>query len=212
MSAKVQTMSDKPVIEERENGPLVAKGITRMTGRDGSALDCKPVMALCRCGGSSNKPFCDGTHNTNGFQSRGGDPSGKDKIYRFAGASLTVLYNPRVCSHAAECIRLSRAFDSAKRPWIEPDKDTPARIEEAVRACPSGALRIDGQDHLLPDRPEIVVQKNGPYWILGADIAEVLPGEGATPDKKVLCRCGLSGNKPYCDGSHHDARWRDGQD
>ena len=60
-------MSETPVIEERENGPLVAKGIKRMVGPDGSEVDVKDVMALCRCGLSKNKPFCDGSHKKIGF-------------------------------------------------------------------------------------------------------------------------------------------------
>lgn len=55
-------MADTPKIEERENGPLVVSGITRMQGADGS-VEVKPVMALCRCGLSGNKPFCDGSHS-----------------------------------------------------------------------------------------------------------------------------------------------------
>lgn len=201
-------MTDRPTIEERENGPLVVKGVTRMVGPDGAEVECKPVMALCRCGGSSNKPFCDGTHNRNGFQSRGGEPAGKDKLYTFKGSGVSVLYNPRVCSHAAECVRLSDAFDPDRKPWIDPDADSAPNVENVVRACPSGALQLDGKGHLLPDRAQITVQKDGPYWVLQMGIEEDVPGEGATGEKFVLCRCGLSGNKPYCDGSHRDKGWR----
>ncbi|MDJ0826321.1 MAG: CDGSH iron-sulfur domain-containing protein [Rhodobacter sp.] len=202
-------MPDKPVIEERENGPLVVKGVTRMVGPDGAEVEVKPVMALCRCGGSQTKPFCDGSHNSNGFQSRGGEPAGKDKVYSFKGTAMTVLYNPLVCSHAAECVAMSpKGFDPDRRPWIDPDADDAAAFEAVVRACPSGALRIEGQDHLIPDRAQITIQPDGPYWVLDMEITADAPGEGATTAKKVLCRCGLSGNKPYCDGSHRDKGWR----
>ena len=204
-------MTDTPVVEERENGPLVVKGVTRMTGPDGAEIEVKPVMALCRCGQSKNKPFCDGTHNDVGFESRGGEPAGRDKVYSYAASSMTVLYNPRVCSHAAECVAMSpKAFDPSRKPWIDPDQDDAAKIEAIVRSCPSGALKIEGQDHLMPDRAQIVIQENGPYWVLDMEIDAELPGEGATAAKKVLCRCGLSGNKPYCDGSHRDAGWSSG--
>ena len=54
-------MSDTPAIEERENGPLVVKGLKSMKGTDGNDVEVKPVMALCRCGASKSKPFCDGS-------------------------------------------------------------------------------------------------------------------------------------------------------
>ena len=42
-------MSDTPAIEERENGPLVVKGLSSMKNSDGSEVETKPIMALCRC-------------------------------------------------------------------------------------------------------------------------------------------------------------------
>ena len=76
-------MSDTPTIEERENGPLVVKGITHMRLPDGTEVEAKPVMALCRCGHSKNKPFCDGSHNVVGFQSRGGKLAGRDRLLTY---------------------------------------------------------------------------------------------------------------------------------
>ena len=202
-------MSEQPVIEERENGPLVVKGVTRMVGPDGAEMEAKEVMALCRCGQSKNKPFCDGSHNEAGFESRGGTPAGKDKLYSYAGEAMTVLWNAQVCSHAAECVRMApKAFDPERRQWIMPDEAAAETVEAVVRACPSGALQIEGGDHVLPDRAQVTIQKNGPYWMQGVEIDAELPGEGATTGKFVLCRCGLSGNKPYCDGSHRDKGWK----
>ena len=60
----------------------------------------------------------------------------------------------------------------------------------------------------MPARAQVTIQENGPYWVLDAEIDAPLAGEGATADKKVLCRCGLSGNKPYCDGTHRDKGWK----
>jgi uncharacterized Fe-S cluster protein YjdI len=48
-------------------GPLLVSGGVRVVDADGSLLFEGERAALCRCGGSSNKPFCDGTHKTNGF-------------------------------------------------------------------------------------------------------------------------------------------------
>lgn len=204
-------MSDtpEPTIEERENGPLVVKQVTRLQGADGTMLECKPVMALCRCGGSKTKPFCDGSHKSNGFQSRGGDPAGKDKVLRYEGAEVTVTYNPRLCSHAAECGRLAgHIFNPEQRPWVQPDNGTVSEVEAVIAACPSGALALVGPKHMKGEVAEIRVERNGSYWVCGPTIDAHQPGEGGTSEKYVLCRCGLSGNKPYCDGSHRDKGWK----
>ena len=50
------------------NGPLLVEGKVEVTHKDGSVKSYEKVTAFCRCGGSSNKPFCDGSHNSNGFQ------------------------------------------------------------------------------------------------------------------------------------------------
>jgi 3-phenylpropionate/trans-cinnamate dioxygenase ferredoxin subunit len=54
-------------IKVRDNGPLVVEGEFTLTDAAGNPI---PVVkkALCRCGGSTTKPFCDGTHSKIGFQ------------------------------------------------------------------------------------------------------------------------------------------------
>lgn len=209
-------MSDEqPVIEERENGPLVVKHISDLRLSDGSAAECKPVMALCRCGGSSNKPFCDGTHKENGFDSAAADVASKDKINSYEGAGVTVFYNRLLCSHAGECVRrAANIFDPKQRPWIQPDNGSVNEVREVVEACPSGALRWSepgGEAELLvkPDM-SITVEKNGPYRVSNIPVAAGYWAEGQSEKKYVLCRCGKSGNKPFCDGTHLDESWSDG--
>ncbi|WP_306114184.1 MULTISPECIES: CDGSH iron-sulfur domain-containing protein [unclassified Roseovarius] len=207
-------MSEDPVIEERENGPLVAKGIRRMVGPDGAEIEIKEVMALCRCGRSEMKPFCDGSHKEAGFESRGGEPAGPDKLLTYEGAEVTVTYNPLLCSHAAECGRLaSHIFNPEQKPWVQPDKGAVAEVEAVITACPSGALalkRPDGaREHRLAERCDVTIEKNGPYWVQNVKSPVGAQGQGMSSKKYVLCRCGLSGNKPYCDGTHRDAGWQD---
>ena len=50
------------------NGPLLVSGGVRILDAEGTVLYEGEKAALCRCGGSQNKPFCDGTHKTNGFR------------------------------------------------------------------------------------------------------------------------------------------------
>lgn len=53
----------------RPNGPYLVEGPIQLLDADGNAYDTsdKKIVALCRCGGSTNKPFCDGTHSKIGF-------------------------------------------------------------------------------------------------------------------------------------------------
>ena len=55
-------------ITARTNGPLLVEGDLTLVDQNGKAYTPSgPKFALCRCGGSANKPFCDGTHSKNGF-------------------------------------------------------------------------------------------------------------------------------------------------
>lgn len=56
-------------IRPSKNGPLIAEGPVDLFDTEGNKITVdKPKIALCRCGASSNKPFCDGTHSEIGFQ------------------------------------------------------------------------------------------------------------------------------------------------
>jgi CDGSH-type Zn-finger protein len=201
-------------VEQRPDGPLVVKHVETFIDADGIAVETKAVMALCRCGHSKNKPFCDGSHQSASFSSAREDAGKKDRVIAYAGESLTVHYNPLACGHAAECVRMNEAvFDPSRRPWIEPDNASSEAVLEIVAACPSGALRVSrgeqSPEHITGDGVSVRIQRHGPYWLSNVDIGEVDWPEGATPKKFILCRCGHSKNKPFCDGSHRDAGWRD---
>jgi CDGSH-type Zn-finger protein len=63
-------MPEPLVIRCRENGPLVVHGPVKIVDHLGQAFTPPPgkeLVALCRCGGSGNRPFCDGSHKANGF-------------------------------------------------------------------------------------------------------------------------------------------------
>ena len=61
------TRSTETRVRASSNGPLLVTGGVRVLDADGNVLYEGERAALCRCGGSANKPFCDGTHKTNGF-------------------------------------------------------------------------------------------------------------------------------------------------
>jgi 3-phenylpropionate/trans-cinnamate dioxygenase ferredoxin subunit len=60
-------MSDVSIKVSR-NGPYIVKGSVELQDADGKTYPAKQTFALCRCGGSTTKPFCDGTHSKIGFQ------------------------------------------------------------------------------------------------------------------------------------------------
>jgi hypothetical protein len=59
-----------PVTEIKiiENGPALIKGKLRMSKASGEIIETPGQIALCRCGASQNKPFCDGTHHNTKFK------------------------------------------------------------------------------------------------------------------------------------------------
>lgn len=63
-----------PLIEARENGPYLVQGPLKFVNAQGNEeLIDRPWIALCRCGGSKQKPFCDGTHSSAGFRAEKGE-------------------------------------------------------------------------------------------------------------------------------------------
>jgi uncharacterized Fe-S cluster protein YjdI len=135
------------------------------------------------------------------------------KEYR-AGA-VVVSYDPDVCIHAAECVRgLPRVFDPQARPWIQPANAAPEDIRAVVGKCPSGALQFHAMSTTptppaTPSGVTVTVKPNGPYLVQGGakvcDVAGTVIKEGAV---LALCRCGQSGGKPFCDGTHGRVGWR----
>lgn len=206
---------DKPSIECKENGPYLVKGLKTLTDAHGGAIPAKPVMALCRCGGSASKPFCDGTHAKNGFSGERLSDGANDRRDSYAGKAITIHDNRAICAHAGICTdTLASVWRMNEEPWIDPDGAAAEAIIEVIRACPSGALSysLDDKEAAAPDRaPAIKVSKDGPYHVTGGvQLADAAWGEGASRERFALCRCGASKNKPFCDGSHWHVGFKDG--
>lgn len=202
---------DAPSIMPKENGSLVLKGNVSFTLPDGSHADPEDTRFLCRCGQSSNKPYCDGSHRDAGFSSEKNEKPKGDRLYSYEGEKIAVHFNPLLCSHAAECgTRLPSVFNPEQKPWVQPDNGSVDDILAVVRACPSGALQAgDPPQHETGDAPRVTVDRNGPYRVENVALADANWSDDATPKKYVLCRCGQSQNKPFCDGTHRDVGWSD---
>ena len=62
-------MAEEVKITALDNGPYLVRGPVTITDAEGNQFHVdRETVALCRCGGSTNKPFCDGTHSKTGFQ------------------------------------------------------------------------------------------------------------------------------------------------
>jgi uncharacterized Fe-S cluster protein YjdI/CDGSH-type Zn-finger protein len=66
-------------VEARPNGPLFVRGHVRIVGEDGRLIREDTRLALCRCGASANKPFCDGSHRRIGFTTAPAAAEGADE-------------------------------------------------------------------------------------------------------------------------------------
>lgn len=213
-------MMGKPKIACLPNGPYYLLNETQAVPvpnlRRASGDACLTVrgVALCRCGGSENKPFCDGTHGKIGFRDDNAADSTKNRRETYVGKGITIFDNRAICAHAAFCTdELASVFRHHDTPWIDPDAAEVSRVIEVIRKCPSGALSyaIDGVEAAPPQRaPMVTVTDNGPYAVTGGiELMAVQLGDGASPEHYTLCRCGASKNKPFCDGSHWDAGFKD---
>ena len=195
------------VVEPLPNGPYLVKGLASLTNSKGASLETKEVLALCRCGHSTNKPFCTGTHKEIGFDSArlGGGPA--DHRDDHGGDGITIHDNRGICAHIGICTdSLPAVWKLGEEPWIDPHGASAEEIARVASSCPSGALSysLGTEEHRDQERPPaIYVAHNGPYFVTGGiELVDAPWGDGASREHYALCRCGASKNKPFCDGSH----------
>ncbi len=214
----------EPGIVVAADGPYLVTNAQRLRNWLGEDLPARPQMALCRCGGSAIKPFCDGSHATNGFSGAKDPGRVPDRRDVYPGQQVTVFDNRGICQHSGFCTdRLSSVFHAGGAPFVTPAAGRADDIIAAVRACPSGALglAIDGvEQRAVADfhgtrEPAIEVSKDGPYRITGglplagAEGRHEPRAQGSSREHYALCRCGHSQNKPFCSGMHWYAGFAD---
>lgn len=221
-------LKEKPKILTLPNGPyylineMEPKVVENLRNSNGESLSTILGIALCRCGASKNKPFCDGTHGIIRFLNNDTEVTEtghivKDKRKTYAGKKIIIHDNRKICSHAVECVNnLPSVFKFDARPWIDPEAATLEESINTIRKCPSGALSysIDGVEYKDQNerKPMVTVSKEGPYIITGGVelIGDNLQfGDGASKEHYTLCRCGASRNKPFCDGMHRVINFKD---
>ncbi len=209
-------------IQASVNGPYLVTNAETLRNWLGELIPARPQMALCRCGESANKPFCDGTHARIGFTGQKDPKRVPDRRDTYVGTAITVLDNRGICAHSGFCTdRLASVFHVGDETFATPNGARMDEIIRAVRACPSGALSYalngveirDGVDQVRP--PSIEVSKDGPYRITGAiplkdgQVNAEPRNAGASREHYSLCRCGHSQNKPFCSGMHWYVNFHD---
>src|SRR2546421_5324273 len=195
----------------RRKRPVVSEHGEPLTWQITGAVDAPISYALCRCGGSANKPFCDGTHTRVAFDGTEKAPAEayQARAKRYEGTGIVVMDDRGICEHAGFCG--NRVTNVWKMTSQTDDTVVRAQVMAMVERCPSGALtyEVDGQT-IEPDLPvEIAVIEDGPLWASGAIPVERSDGEPFEARHRVtLCRCGGSANKPLCDGTHKEIGFR----
>lgn len=213
LPATIQTMT---------NGPYLLTNVADVRDWLGQEIPGLPQLALCRCGESARKPFCDGSHAEAGFTDTKDPDRVPDRRDSYDGQQITVLDNRGLCAHSGFCTsRLPTAFRAGEEPFVAPSGGRLDELVRAARACPSGALSfaVDGREareQVDQDRPPSVeVSKDGPYRVTGdVDLVDaggepVERNQGASLEHYSLCRCGHSQNKPFCSGMHYYVNFAD---
>jgi CDGSH-type Zn-finger protein len=209
---------DTPAIVTVKCLPYLVSDLEHFQNSQGEMLPTHRVIALCRCGHSEDKPFCDGTHADIGFVGDKDPDRVPDVLDTYEGNELAILDNRGVCAHKGACTdNLPNVFipyDVRKgKAWINPDAATVKAIIDTIEQCPSGALsyRIGSRRYADLDRaPSITVSKDGPFEVVGRiRLKDDLDSKPESEEHYCLSRCGASLNKPFCDGSHHDIEFTD---
>ncbi len=178
----------------------------RVDWADGKDYPDKSTYSLCRCGHSKNKPYCDSSHKEKDFDgtlTADREPGyTRRKVYK--GEEITMTDDETLCAGFAYCDR----FGSV---WAEIEQtDNPEvkkRMEKQISFCPSGRLEyyLDNNSEPVEIKyePTIAAIPDGPLWVLGGIPVEAPDGfVYEVRNRQLLCRCGHSNNKPFCDGTH----------
>jgi len=135
-------------------------------------------------------------------------------IHDYSGSDIDVHWDERLCIHIGECGSAANSlFVGDRKPWCVPDEVSRAEVREVCERCPSGALSYtdkSGEPEHAPTENTVSVVYNGPLYLTGElDIDDAAADMAGTRFRAALCRCGASGNKPFCDNSHLKSGFED---
>lgn len=222
----MSAMSLRVHVTVSKNGPYIVTGsiplATAIIGvdtegeserwRDGEFYPIPETYALCRCGQSGKKPFCDGTHakiNFDGTETAVREPFA-DQAQTFDGPTHKLLDASALCASARFCDRNGQVWNQISR---TDETSIHAMFIQQVSDCPSGRLVAWDKATGTAIEPSLPIsialvedpkeQCHGPLWLRGG--IPMIAADGfkyEVRNRVTLCRCGLSENKPFCDGSH----------
>lgn len=192
---------------------VVDSGGDAVAWHEGRRFPEQEMYALCRCGKSENMPFCDGTHVRIGFKAV--ETASRvpyiEQARVIEGPGLKLTDAEALCASARFCKRAGGVRILTLRSSRPEAKQL--AIEESV-LCPAGRLVAWTRENnaIEPDLvPSIGLVEDpqagvsGPIWARGCIPIESADGTlWETRNRVTLCRCGKSGNMPFCDGSHID--------
>ncbi len=187
-----------------------------LTWKKEDTIETADPYILCRCGHSHDKPFCDATHWETPFDATEGaatGPTAERQRTLAGGTHIVVKRDDALCTGSGFC---GNRVTNVER--MVPDTGNTqvrAQVMAMVERCPSGTLTYavePGQADVEPDLPrQIAVVTDitsdgpvtGPLWVTGSIPVERADGRPLEARNRVmLCGCGLSKNKPLCDGAH----------
>lgn len=220
--------SSEPRIKIEEQGPYVVTGGVKLTRRirvrnaQGDAVEWQagedyPVETatykLCRCGESDNLPFCDGHHENEaewaGALTADRAP-GETRRQLFQGSGLILTDDNSLCAGFEFCDRFGGVWDEINQTT---DPAIREQLKKQIPLCPSGRLQYvlkrGGEPQEIDYKPMIAAIPDGPLWVLGGIPIETPDGfTYEVRNRQLLCRCGQSHNKPFCDGTHWDINFK----
>lgn len=179
----------------------------------------KEPTALCRCGASKRKPYCDGTHASHRWSPKlTAKPEALlDNIEITSGEEVTLTDNAQYCVFARFCDAGGGVWSATESSFDERSRRLAIR---QASLCPSGRLSAWGNGSDLPFEHNYApslglieddeIEASGGLWVRGG--VRIAREDGVAYEirnRTVLCRCGESANKPYCDGTHAAIRWQD---
>jgi CDGSH-type Zn-finger protein len=226
-------MAKPPRVVVSKDGPYVVTGgppLSRQTivtdaeggserWQEGETFKARESYALWRCGHSKTKPFCDGTHETVGFD--GTETASREPYLKQAkvleGPALSLSDAEGLCAFGRFCDPHGSVWNEVAR---TDEPATRARFLRQVHHCPAGRLVASDNAADQPLEPELPVSVglvedppekcSGPIWLRGG--IPVVAADGfayEVRNRVTLCRCGASKNKPFCDGTHASIGFRD---
>jgi len=223
MNQKAATTVTVQIVKD---GPYKVSGNLRLTEQsigtnaagesvtwvEGATIPTPEQYALCRCGASATKPFCDGSHAEAHFDGTetASRVSYQDQAKVIRGPTMSLTDAESLCAFARFCDPRGQVWNLV----LQTDAAEASRdfVQEAGD-CPSGRLvawdNATGRAIEPTHTPSIGLIEDpakgcsGPIWLRGG--VQIVGSDGfeyEVRNRVTLCRCGASQNKPFCDGTH----------